>query len=437
MRGNSPGPANRPSRRPTALLLILATALALSGCIGSNGADVDYEDIDNSSIGQAAATPTPVSEGNPSSTPEATPDPTPASTPEPTAIPSPSPGATPPDSDADDDDAEVEPTPEPEEPASTPEPESEPINLPPAAFLAPMTHAYQTWNNCSAASASMALSYFGVHIDQEALRPVFRPNPDDKHVEAIRLTEYFPTHGLNAPIFHGGSIETLQAFIANGIPVVVQQWLYSEGDMIGHYRVVRGYDDNLQVFRVNDSMTGADVHYSYDEFERMWRAFSYRYLPIYPDSAEDTVRAILGPEFDPATNRARTAERFAELVETNPNDAYYWFSLGTNLFETGRLAEALEAYERAEQIGLPSKMLWYQFWPVTAYNDVGNHQRALNLATAQLATAGTFGDMRYERGRAYEAQGQIDIAIAEYRRALAEDSNLHEAREALDRLGAS
>jgi tetratricopeptide (TPR) repeat protein len=251
------------------------------------------------------------------------------------------------------------------------------------------------------------------------------------------MVEYFPTQGLNAPIIHGGTPETIKAFVASGIPVIVQQWLYEEGDPIGHYRVVRGYDDNLGVFRVNDSMTGADVHYSYAAFERLWRAFSYRYLPIYRPDQEETVRAILEAELDPATNRARTAEQFAALVDAHSNDAYYWFSYGTNLYETGRLDEAIAAYERAEQIGLPSKMLWYQFWPVIAYNDAGNHDRALDLATAQLATAGIFGDMRYERGRAYEARGQIDIAIAEYRRALVEDANLDEAREALHRLGAN
>ena len=300
-----------------------------------------------------------------------------------------------------------------------------------------MTHAYQTWNNCAAVSASMVLSYFGIARTQEQLGPLFRPNPGDKHVEPPQLVAFFPAYGLQTRVIEGGSIEVVKQLIAAGIPVITPQWLDHNPDAIGHYRVVRGYDDSRGGFIVNDSMLGPAVLIPYDEFEELWRAFNYRYLPVYRPEDEPTVLAILGEDADPTRNAQRALALFQRLAEERPGDPYIWFSIGTSYFLLGNDQAAIEAYERAAAIGLPPKMLWYQFWPVTAYNNLGRHQRALELATIQIATAGVFGEMRYERGRAFEATGNLEAAIAEYRRALEDDANLTVAAEALERLGAA
>lgn len=309
--------------------------------------------------------------------------------------------------------------------------------LPASAHLAPMSHDFQTWNNCSAVSASMVLSYFGIERTQAQLGPIFRPNPDDKHVEPRQLVEFFPSYDLKTLIVEGGSIEQIKALVAAGFPVIVPQWLDHNADAIGHYRVVRGYDDARGGFLVNDSMIGADVLFPYDEFQELWRAFNDRFLPVYRPADEDTVRAILGEDFDRQANLERALAKFQARAAEQPDDAYLQFSIGSSLFELGRYEEAVAQYERAEALGLPPKMLWYQFWPVAAYNNIGDHQRAIDLAAAQIASAGAFGEMRYERGRAYEALGNIPMAIAEYRRAHADDANLVVVQEALARLGDS
>jgi tetratricopeptide (TPR) repeat protein len=359
---------------------------------------------------QAQATPTPPSEETGDN---------PASSPTPTAS-----GTS---SKSSESDAEAEP-------ASTSEPA--PMELPTSVFLTNMTHIYQTWNNCSAASACMLLSYYDIYVDQGALRPILRPNDDAKHGKHERIIGYFHRQGLQAMLMHGGDVETLQAFLANDIPIIVQQWLEIERDPIGHYRVVRGYDNERGIFRVNDSMYGSDVHYSYDEFDAMWQAFSYRYIPVYPHEKQEVVDRILGDQIDPDVNRQQTAERIEQELQDRPNNAELWYSLGTNLFDLGRDGEAIEAYERAESLGLPPKMLWYVYWPPAAYNNVGVHDRAITVAGQQIATANTFGDMRYERGRAFEALGETAQAIAEYKRALIDDPDLSEAEKALQRLGA-
>jgi hypothetical protein len=318
--------------------------------------------------------------------------------------------------------------------APTPTPVPQPP-LPVSAHLDPMTHAYQTWNNCSAVSASMVLSYFGITRTQEQLATVFRPNLNDKHVEPKQLVRFFPDYGLRADLYEGGSIEVVKRLVAAGFPVVTPQWLDFKPDAIGHYRVVRGYDEARGGFLVNDSMTGADVFISYDHFEQLWRAFNYRYLPVYRPEDRPHIEQIIGSDIDRQTNLERALALFTDLAAKQPNDAYFRFSIGSSFFELGNYPEAVAAYEKAASMGLPSKMLWYQFWPVAAYNEVGNHQRALELATAQIASAGTFAEMRFERGRAYEALGNRVAALVEYRQAINDDANLQSAQDAIARLG--
>jgi hypothetical protein len=298
-----------------------------------------------------------------------------------------------------------------------------------------MSHEYQTWNNCAAVSTAMVLSYFGIQRTQAQLGPLLRPNPGDKHVEPHQIVALLAQFGLRARVLEGGSAEIVKALVAAGFPVITPQWLDHKPDAIGHYRVVRGYDDDRGVFLVNDSMVGAGIAMPYSEFEELWRAFDFRFIPVYRPEDEPRIVALLGEDADPRRNLERAHTRIQRLVEAHPDDAYLWFSLGTTEYLRGNVEAALAAYERAATIGLPPKMLWYQFWPVSAYVDAGRYEEALTLAAAQIASAGVFGEMHYERGRAFEAIGQTSAAIAEYRRALDDDANLEEARAALRRLG--
>ncbi|MEX2425610.1 MAG: C39 family peptidase [Thermomicrobiaceae bacterium] len=423
-------PAHALSPSPFRKTLLIASLSLLTILVACG----DSEDEEGSDLG---AVPTiQIDEPIDSSEPE-DPDPTVTPQQEPTSVPEAT--AVEPSEES----TEPEPTPQPEptptsepEPTAEPEPKPEPLDLPDAAFLGGMTHMYQTMNNCSAASVCMLLSHYDIVLDQEQLRSVMRPNDAAKHGKYVYIIDYLREQGFRADLKHGGDIETIKAFVANDIPVVVQQWLELDSDPIGHYSVVRGYDDNEQVFRLNDSMHGEDFRVSYDVFVQKWRAFSYRFIPVYPESAQGNVDRILGEEVDQTINRQRTLEQIQAELQGRPEDPELIYSLGTNLHDLGRYGEAIEAYERAAAIGLPPKMLWYVYWPAEAYNEIGQHDRAIQVADQQIASAQTFGDMRYERARAIEALGRIDEAIAEYRQALVDDPKLQRAEDALVRLGA-
>jgi hypothetical protein len=413
--------------RLTHVLIAAGTLMFLVLASACNQPTTDSRAVGNPAPTQDQNEPTIEIEEESTATPAPTHEQALEATPEPTI---------PPESEETEHEPEVTPTEVSPDPTPEPEQVLEPLTLPDTAFLSDMTHMYQTFNNCSAASVCMLLSHYDIVMDQETLRPIMRPNDGTRHGKTEYMIAFFREQGLEAHLMHGGDIDTLRAFIAHGIPVIVQQWLdLHESDPIGHYSVVRGYDDNAGVFRLNDSMHGEDFHISYREYTAKWQAFSYRYIPVYPSDLQDTVDRILADETDLMVNRERTVEQIRGDLQERPNDAELIYSLGTNLHDLGRYEEAIEAYERAASIGLPPKMLWYVYWPAEAYNELGRHQEAIQVAEQQIASAQTFGDMRYERGRAMEALGQIDLAIAEYNQALGDDPRLTRAEEALERLG--
>jgi hypothetical protein len=403
------------------LLSILAVALTglIAGCSNDNGDD--------------SSSPPEISIEEAPAAPESAPVPT--STFEPTSVVDPTPSESTEPVTTPEADPTTDPEPTPEELADQ-EPEPELVGLPETAFLGGMTHMYQTFNNCSAASVCMLLSHYDIVMDQETLRPIMRPNDGTRHGKYDYMVQFFNEQGFEAPLMHGGDVDTIRAFIAQDIPVIVQQWLDLDPDPIGHYSVVRGYDHPAGIFRLNDSMHGEDYRIGYDHFIQKWRAFSYRYIPVYPPEKQEVVDQILGDQTDPAINRERTLEQLRTELEHRPDDAELIYAIGINLHDLGRHQEAIDAYERAAAIGLPPKMLWYVYWPAASYNELGRHEDAIRVAEAQIASAQTFGDMRYERARAFEALGQTDIAIAEYHQALRDDPKLQRAEEALVRLGA-
>ena len=54
-------------------------------------------------------------------------------------------------------------------------------------------------------------------------------------------------------------------------------------------------------------------------------------------------------------------------TEADSTDSYAWFNLGTNLVYFEKYAQAAQAYDQARKIGLPQRMLRYQFGPFFAY----------------------------------------------------------------------
>jgi tetratricopeptide (TPR) repeat protein len=124
-------------------------------------------------------------------------------------------------------------------------------------------------------------------------------------------------------------------------------------------------------------------------------------------------------------------------ARAQPQNAFAWFNIGTSMVKLERYEEAAVAYDRARQLGLPFRMLWYQFGMFEAYYHTGRYDDVMALVNTNLTNGAQYVEETYYwQGRAYAAQGQTQEAAAAYQRALLRNPRYSAAREALDALNA-
>ena len=316
-------------------------------------------------------------------------------------------------------------------------PLAQPVALPAAVALTGLRHEWQTWNNCGPATLAMNLSYFGGALDQAAIGAVLRRSADDKNVSPEELAAFAQAQGMQASVRVNGSADLLRALVAAGYPVLIETWLEEHpNDGMGHYRLITGYDDAAQAWIAYDSYvssglvlgggakdgSAADayrgIYFPYAQAADWWKVFNHTYVLAYPPASEGAVQAILGDAFD-TTGQWVAAEAGARAdIAASQADAFAWFNLGSSLWAQGRASESADAFDQARGIGLPWRMLWYQFAPFAAYSAVGRHDDVLALADATLANTDSIEEIYYWKARALAAQGDVAGARAALDKAL-------------------
>jgi tetratricopeptide (TPR) repeat protein len=331
------------------------------------------------------------------------------------------------------------------DPTGTPTPiPLTPTALPASYSLSGITHVYQKFNNCGPASLTEELSYWGWQGTQADAAQVLKPNQDDKNVSPAELYAYLLTQGFDAYIRMGGNLDLLKRFIAAGYPPLVEKGFDVPGKgWMGHYGVISAYDDQHQVFTIQDTFLGPDTKMTYADFERNWRAFNFIYLVVFPAGKERDAEVVsllgemadLGHSYQVALARAQ-----AEAPRLTGQDAAFaWFNVGTTFTYLQNYGDAATAYDRARKIGLPYRMLWYQFGPYRSYYMVGRYQDIIDLATFAIDSANipAIEESYYWRGLAQQALGRRDSAIGDYRQALKQHPGYKLAADALTALGAA
>src|SRR5205823_6246712 len=211
------------------------------------------------------------------------------------------------------------------EPVAAVVPAPEPKAAPAAATFDEMKHVWQSLNNCGPASVVMALSTFGVDVSQESARVPLRgtnilsgmgPQKVDGWVNA--------NFGLRSVWRNNGTNDLVRRLVANGFAPMVTQWMQDPSiSRIAHWRVVRGYDDAVSTFYVNDPMLGNMVPLSYQWFQNNW-------------------------------NDAHMRKNFYERTKA---DAYAqetsaaWLAYGEAAYGYGLFSEAVSAFERGMALG--------------------------------------------------------------------------------------
>jgi tetratricopeptide (TPR) repeat protein len=298
----------------------------------------------------------------------------------------------------------------------------------------------QGWNNCGPTTMTMALSYFGWTNSQETAASWMKPHTEDKNVSPWQMVRFvndvaFPRVDAKALYRVGGNITLLKSLLAANFPVVIEESIQPEGEgWMGHYVLLVGYDDYQQRFLTYDSFLGynqGDGRPSpYSVFDEHWRHFNRVFMVLYPPERESDLRRVLGNYVDPAYGYQTALEIARSEAEKNRDDEWAWFNMGTSYVGLKEYDSAAIAYDQALRLGLPFRMLWYQFGPYEAYYYIGDYNNVRALAQNTIATTKYVEESYYWIGMTYAAEGSTSAAIKEFNLALTYNSNFFPAQDA-------
>lgn len=337
-------------------------------------------------------------------------------------------------------------------PTAPPLPTATPFPIPAAVRLNGITHQFQSWNNCGPATLSMTLSYFGLRHPQSQTAAILKPDPEDRNVTPWEMAAYVNEQtDLQAIYRVNGTRRTVQRLLASGIPVIVEIGIDPPGDYrwlgwYGHYLLLVAYDEAKTQFWVYDSWFGTseepltNAHpdgrmLTYADFDTYWQQFSRTYIPLYRPEQAALVAEIIGAEMEDAIMWQGALARARADAAATPDNAFAWFNLGTAYNALGDYANAATAFDQALAIGLPWRMLWYQFGPYQAYVENGRYQDVLLLANTTLKDRPYFEESYYYKGLALAALGDRKTARENLNKALAFNPNFTLAAVALAQLG--
>lgn len=301
-----------------------------------------------------------------------------------------------------------------------------PYQKPPVSFELPSAKwVPQTFNNCGPAAVSMVLQYFGYNVSQEETKAHLRTNPDDKNVFIGEISSYIKNdYGIDNKVLFNGDLATVKTLVANGVYVVVEDWLHPNED-IGHVLIIRGYDDNEGVLIADDSYFGVGIKYPYTTWDAgQWKPYNREFMPVYRREKEDLVKSIIGENWSENTMYQNSVTRNLANTVSNPNDMYAWFNLGSSYYHLGEYQKAAHAFEKSQAIGWPHRMLWYNIDPVLTYNKLGEYQKAIDTANLGLWYNDNYTEMHYEKYVAYRGLGDTASANSELQKALDFDPNI-------------
>jgi tetratricopeptide (TPR) repeat protein len=306
-------------------------------------------------------------------------------------------------------------------------------------------HEWQTWNNCGPATLSMALSFFGGTSNQADVAVLLRPNREDKNVSPHELVEYARSQGYQAVMGANGTPDLLRLFLSNGLPVIIETWHIPEPDNgMGHYRLLTGYDETNRHWIAHDSYDRANpvnpngpyqgIYLPYTETGELWDVFNRVFVVIYTGAEAPIVESILGERMDERTMWQQALLQSRIEVQIEPENAFAWFNLGSNQVALGHYEEAAASYDQARRLGLPWRMLWYQFGPFEAYHAIGRYNEVIALVDATLRRVEDVEELHFWKGQALLSQGDLIGARRSFARAAQLNVNYADAARALAEL---
>ena len=299
----------------------------------------------------------------------------------------------------------------------------------------------QTANNCGPATLALYLRFYGWEGSQADISQVVKPILEDRNVNPEELIYYVRTLAgwLNAEFRVGGDLELLRQLVAGGFPVMIEESFYFDQPFwpnddlwAAHYLLVTGYDESAQIFTGQDSFHGPDQVIPYATLDEYWQIFNRVYFLVYLPGQEATLKAILGDNWDPDLNRQHALEVAQAETESRPRNAFTWFNLGSNLVYFERYGEAASAYDTARNLGLPQRMLRYQFGPFFAYFHAALTTELIAVTDYALQRTPNSEEALLWHGWALYRQGEKARALDDWRKALEYHPGYQDAQYAID-----
>ncbi|MBI2758639.1 MAG: C39 family peptidase [Chloroflexi bacterium] len=325
----------------------------------------------------------------------------------------------------------------------TPTPTSVP--LPAQVSLKTPAYELQDINNCGPATLTMTLRMYGWQGNQFDISKIIKPKREDRNVNPEEMVYYVRNYAgwLRAEYRVNGNITLIKRLLAAGFPVVIEETFrfedpYWPNDDLwaAHYLLITGYDDNSRIFTGQDSFYGPDRQVSYDAVEENWKPFNNVYLLVYLPEQESQIRDILGADWDEGSNRQNALNDTQAATVSNPNDAFAWFNYGTNLTALENYTEAANAYDKARSLGLPQRMMRYQFGPFIAYFQSNRIDDLTALTKYALERTPSSEEAMLWNGWGIYRQGDAQGAITMWRKALGARPGYVDALNALQFVGA-
>lgn len=332
-----------------------------------------------------------------------------------------------------------------------PTPTATPIPIQGQARLEGFIHQFQDWNNCGPATLAMTLSYYGLRLNQTETAAFLKPSIEDRNVTPAEMAAYVNSQTQFQAIDRAnGDLDTLRRLLDHGFPVIVEIGLdppgeYAWMEWYGHYLLVVAYDDAQGQIWTYDSwfgtseVPGENKHpfgriVTYENLDSYWSQFNRNYIALYRPEEETILQTIIGPNMDDEVMWHNALAHSQQEAAAQPENGFYWFNLGTAYVNLGQYSLAADAYDQARSLGLPWRMLWYQFGPYEAYYQVGRYEDMITLANATLNVYEYFEETLYYRGLAHLALGNVAAAQRDLSKAVAFNPNFTPAVEALARL---
>ncbi len=123
------------------------------------------------------------------------------------------------------------------------------------------------------------------------------------------------------------------------------------------------------------------------------------------------------------------------LVERYPNDLMYRFELGVLYMKTGNIQGAVEQFQRS--VGQPQRRVASLNYLGQCFQQMGVHDLAIDQFTKAIEEIPTMDslkkDLLYNLGCAYEAMGDQEKAIAEFKKIFSVDIGYRDVRDKIMR----